>query len=117
MPILDGEEPKKKTGTSSSLWSYEYFHEEIPKKGEISIITNWAGRPKCVIETTKVEIVKFNKVTEEFAKTEGEGVNLEYWRKVHWDFFQKESRITGKLPDENMPIVCENFKVIYEFKE
>ncbi len=83
---------KRKTGTSSSLWGYEYYQEEIPKVGEVSIITNWTGIPKCIIETTKVEIVKYNEVTEAFAKTEGEGdLSLTYWKKAHWDFFYKGS--------------------------
>ena len=33
--------------------------------------------------------MKFNEMTEEYAKLEGEGdLSLDYWKKVHCDFFK-----------------------------
>lgn len=106
----------KKTGTAGSVIGYEYFDEGIPEVGDLSIITNWEGIPKCVIETTKINITPFSEVTAEFAQTEGEGdLSLDYWREGHWNYFSREAKITGVKPSMSMPIVCENFKVLYQF--
>lgn len=67
-----------------------------------------------MIEVEKVEIVAFNKITPEFAATEGEGdKSLEYWKKVHWDYYHRELADTKYKPTEDMPIVCEYFKVVF----
>jgi len=104
----------KKRATASLYWSYEP-HDELPKENNLSIVTNWDGLPLCIIETTKVDIIPYNKVSNEFAAMEGEGdCSLEYWQKVHWDSFSQTCRDIGKIPENNMLIVCEQFKVIYK---
>ena len=92
----------------------EAENEPLPKAGDLSIVTNWQGTPLCVIQVEKVEIVPFNKVTAEFALCEGEGdKSLEYWRRVHWDYYHRELAATSKSPTDDMPIVCEYFRVIF----
>jgi uncharacterized protein YhfF len=54
---------------------FEYENEPVPKAGDTCIITDFFGEPKCVVKTTRVDIVPFGKVTAEFAATEGEGKN------------------------------------------
>lgn len=104
-----------KTGTCSSLWEWQAEGNPIPEVGLISITLNGAGEPICIIETTKVEIRSYNEVDEDFARTEGEGdLSLRYWREAHQIFF---SRILPKIGREfsvEMPLVCENFKLIYK---
>ena len=41
----------QKKATASSLWAYEMIGEEIPKVGDLSIITNWDGIAQCIIQT------------------------------------------------------------------
>jgi len=78
------------------------------------VVTDWQGIPRCIIETTNVEIVSFDRVTDSFAAREGEGdKTLRYWREVHWRFFSRECQRIGREPDLQMPVVCEQFKVIY----
>lgn len=103
-----------KRATASLLWVYEAENEPVPQAGELSIITNWAGEPLCVIETTEVTITPFNAVSAEFAAAEGEGDrSLAYWRKVHWDFFSEECAEIGREPADDMPVIRERFKVVY----
>ena len=107
--VVQGE----KQATASLLWSYEADNEPLPEVGQLSVITNWEGEPQCIIQVTEVDIKPFNKVTAEFAFTEGEGdKSLDYWRKVHWEFFSKECEVVGRKPAENMPVILEKFKVI-----
>lgn len=106
--VLRGE----KRATAGLKWSYEAEAESLPEVGQFSVITNWDGVPQCIIEVTSVEIKPFNKVSAEFAFEEGEGdKSLEFWRRVHWDFFSLECKEIGREPTEYMPVVLEKFKV------
>ena len=73
-----------KRATASCLYSYELEQEPLPEVGDISVVTDWSGIEKCIIKVEKVEIIPYNEITEEFARTEGEGdKSLKYWREVH----------------------------------
>ncbi len=103
-----------KTATSSLYMFYEEECEELPKVGEISIITDYEGCAKAIIENISVDIVKFSDVTADFAYREGEGDrSLEYWQRVHREFFTAELCELGIDFNENMLVVLERFKVIY----
>jgi uncharacterized protein YhfF len=62
---------------------------------------------------TEVEVVPFNQVSARFAAREGEGdSSLEYWRQAHWAFFSRECQRIGRVPNEQMPVVCCSFEVL-----
>jgi len=105
----------KKQGTASLHMLYEIDKEKLPKTGEYSIITDWDGKAKCIIETTDVTIKPFNIVDKIFAGTEGEGDgSLYFWKKVHSEFFTKELKTYGLEFTEDVLVVCESFKVVYK---
>ncbi|HCX02854.1 MAG TPA: RNA-binding protein [Clostridiales bacterium] len=105
-----------KRGTTSLKYWYEVENEKIPKAGDLNIITDWEGKPVCVIQNERVFIVPFNEVSEEFAYREGEGDrSLKYWREVHIDYFTKELKEIGKDFNEDMMVVCEEFNVVEKF--
>jgi len=104
-----------KKATSPSLWWHEFHNEPLPKVGDLNIVTNWSGEALCIIETTAVEIQPFNRITKKYAELEGEGdKSLSYWRRVHWEYYHRELKNTSFTPIENMPIVCEQFKVVFQ---
>jgi len=104
-----------KTATCSLYWEYEAGLEVLPQAEDLSIILNGRGNPLCLIETTFVETKPFNKVDAQFAYDEGEGDrSLEYWRQVHWRFFERTCAEVGNQLSEEMPVVCERFKVLYK---
>jgi uncharacterized protein YhfF len=104
-----------KTATASLVWTLEEGHEPYPAVGEYSIVLNGQGLPICIIQTTDLTVVPFIQVKEEHAYLEGEGDrSLEYWRRVHWEFFGEECKEIGRTPDEQMPIMCERFKLVYK---
>lgn len=96
---------------------YHWYHnggEPLPKEGEYSLILNGLGEAQCLIQTQSVEILPFEQVTAEFAATEGEGDgSLEYWRRAHISFFERELKGTGIAFEPQMPVVCEVFKRVY----
>ena len=103
-----------KRATATSLWWFEKNNEKLPEIGNQYIVTDWNGNGKAIIETTEVKKVPYNEITAEFAEIEGEGdKTLEYWRKVHKDYYTREMKPFNEEFDENMLIVCEQFKTIY----
>ncbi len=105
---------KIKQATSPSVWWFKKNNESFPKVGELAIVTNWDGEPKAIIRTVKIEIAKFKDITKEYAYIEGEGdKSLEYWKKVHWAYYENEMKEFNELPSEDMEIVCEYFETIW----
>lgn len=103
-----------KQATSTSLWWFETNHHPLPEPGNIYIVTNWYGQAKAIIQTTFVEKVPFKDVTKAYAEIEGEGdKSLDYWKKVHWEYYSREMKNKNETPNEDMIIVCEQFKTIW----
>lgn len=101
-----------KRATATSRWWYEKNKEPLPNVGDQYIVTDWEGM--AIIETTKIAPTRFKDITPEFAETEGEGdKSLEYWRKVHKAYYEREMAAYGEEFDENMMIICEHFRRIY----
>jgi len=103
-----------KTATASAAVWYERGEEPMPRAGEYSVILDSREEAVCVIRTTRVYTVPFDQVSEEQAYREGEGNrSLAHWRKVHEDFFRKELSEAGLEFSPKMPVVCEEFEVVY----
>jgi uncharacterized protein YhfF len=102
-----------KTATCSALWSYEEEQAPLPQKGEFSIVTDGSGVPVAVIETVEVFVMPFNDVSGQLAYEEGEGDrSLAYWREAHRSFFDRQ-RFRNRSFHEQMPLVCNRFRVVY----
>ena len=84
-----------KQATASSLLAYECKAERIPQIGDYSIVTDWSGNPRCIIETTNISILPFNEITFDICRREGEDDTLESWQRSHRRFFADESKILG----------------------
>lgn len=92
-----------KTATTSLL------SESTPKIGEESIIMYNDNTDACLIKTTNVIVTEFKNITEDLAYLEGEeDRSLEYYRKVHNEFFKT---INPNFND-NTKVVFEIFEVI-----
>lgn len=103
-----------KTATAGVGPLYELEGEPLPRAGEYSVILNSRDEAVCVIRTTKVYTVPFDQVSAEQAYREGEGDrSLAYWRRVHEDFFRRELAEAGQTFSPEMPVVCEEFEVVY----
>ncbi|MEQ5325243.1 ASCH domain-containing protein [Proteus vulgaris] len=97
----------KKTATCSSLSGF-FSDSTIPVIGGFSIILNSQNEPVCVIRTRSLQLIRFNEVTEEQAKKEGEGdLSLAYWQDGHKTFFTLEGHFS-----EDMELVFEEFELI-----
>jgi len=105
----------KKTATCGSLWEWEAEENSIPQVGDVWIELDGNGDPVCITETIEVTIRKYNEVDAQFAHDEGEGdLSLTYWREAHRSFFSRTLPKIGKEFSEEIPLVCERFRLIYK---
>lgn len=103
-----------KTATASAYPLYALEGEPLPVTGAYSVILDSREDAVCVIRTTRVYVVAFRAVSPEHARREGEGdLSLEHWRAIHRRFFTRELAEAGLAFDEDMPVVCEEFEVVY----
>jgi uncharacterized protein YhfF len=106
-----------KRATCSLLWSYEFNGDAVPEGGDIEVVLDWQGRPRLVRQVTTVEVVPFDRVTADFAASEGEGdCSLRHWQTEHWRYFTDECRRIGRPLQKSMPLVCERFEVLHALR-
>jgi len=104
-----------KTATCSALWEWEAEGESPPETGTVTIVVDGRGEPLCIVETVEVAVRNYNGVDADFAREEGEGdLSLEYWREAHRRFFSRSLPKIGMEFSEEMPLVCERFRLIYK---
>ena len=80
--------------------------EPMPVAGHRYVVLDGQQRPAAVIETLDVVIRRFDEVTEDFARAEGEG-DFAKWREGHKAFFERNG---GWSPD--LQLACERFKLV-----
>ena len=104
----------KKNATTSSLESWKIDNLSLPKVGDYSIVTDWNRIPRCIIQTTNIIILPFKDMTYEICKREGEDKCLETWKQNHIKFFTEEGKAMGYKFTEDILILFEDFKVVYQ---
>lgn len=105
----------KKTATTSCKACYEAANEPLPRKGDLSLVTDFSATPGCVIQTTAVTVLPFCEMTYEICRREGEDAVLATWQETHRRFFTQECASLGLAFDERMDVVFEDFVVVYRF--
>ena len=104
-----------KTATSSLLWTIEQEKKPLMQVGDYSIVIDWNHHPVCIIQTTEVNIIPFKDIDAQFAYAYGEGDRtLAWWKQNVWDFYVQECAHLGRLATEEMPLVCERFRVVHK---
>ena len=105
----------KKMAGSNLYFFYEQANADLPEIGTKSIVTDFDGTARAIIQITKVDTIPFNQISREYAEMDM-GTNseaLKKWKKAHWDFFAPAMKENGVEPSEDMLIVCEWFETIW----
>lgn len=104
----------RKRATAGLLADIEHGSEQMPEVGGYVVARDGAGRPRCILRTTGVEVRSFSEVDEEFAATEGEGDgSLAYWQDVHRTYFTWRCAELGIAFEETAPVVLERFDLVW----
>ena len=103
-----------KTATCSAVWGWQTEGLEWTRPGLITVVLDGRDQPLCIVETIEVTVRNYNQVDAAFAFDEGEGDrSLEYWRAAHRSFFSRDLQKIGRQFSEDIPLVCERFKLIH----
>ncbi len=104
----------RKTATCSRKAWYEAHGECLPQSGDVCLILDGAGRPRCVIETVSVRIAPFSTGDAGFARAEGEGdLSFDWWRTAHIDYFTREAAREGRAFSLEEDVVFEHFRLVW----
>ena len=105
--VLDG----SRIATATLLAQLVAADLDVPRVGDLSIVTDASGEPKAVLRTTSVEVVPFDQVTAEHAVAEdGAGATLDGWVAEHQTSF---AAVLGDAFTPSSEVVLEQFEIIY----
>lgn len=80
-----------------------------PKVGDLNVVTDWAGDPKCIIQTTSICVMEYGSVPFEMARLEQGDETLEDWQISRGEVFQEE---LGEFLNSQTELFIEIFKVV-----
>ncbi len=103
----------QRTASFSAFPAYEINREPVPVAGEVYIVEDGDEEPRCIIELVDVKVVPFGEISWELASKEGEDENLEQWRDKQREYMEEEADLCGFEFNDETPVVCEIFRVIY----
>ena len=103
-----------KTATCSAVWEWQAEGQPWTQPGLLTVVLDGRDEPLCVVETVEVTLRQYDEVDAAFASDEGEGDrSLDYWRDAHRRYFSRTLQKIGRQFAEDMPLVCERFKLVY----
>jgi GNAT superfamily N-acetyltransferase len=90
--------------------------EDAPVADGYSIVTEFDGRPRCVVRTTWLDQRPLREVDAVFAWDEGEGDRtLADWMDGHRRYFGRVCPSLGIAFSDDLPVVLERFELLYPF--
>lgn len=103
-----------KRATVTSLAAFQQHQLRPPCRGDLSIVTDSTGAPRCVVQTTGVTILAYRDMPAALALAEGEDDTLEGWRIRQRNFLMAEGEALRYLFSPDQQLVVEEFRVVYE---
>jgi uncharacterized protein YhfF len=105
----------KKTGTFALAEEFTLSGESIPAVGEYLVLTDFDGRPDCIVRLTAVITKPFDDITTDDVSCEGPGLrDLAAWRKLHWAYWGRKLERLGRAPRHDMAVLCQRFELTKE---
>jgi uncharacterized protein YhfF len=109
-----------KTATAGLVADYIVEGERIPRPGDREVVEDSDLRPIAIIETTRCEVTTISRVTDDFARAEGEGfADAGDWRRAHerfWgsylDDLRRDLGDPGFELRDSTPVVCQWFLLV-----
>jgi uncharacterized protein YhfF len=110
--LLDLIRTGQKTGTFALAEEFAAAGETSPVAGEYLVLTDFEGRPDCVVRLTEVKAKPFSLVMADDVACEGPGLrDLRAWRELHWAYWGRKLERLGGTPDLGMAVLCQRFEL------
>ena len=85
-----------------------------PSPGDLVIVVDGSGEPRCVYRTESAEIRALNLIDEDFAFREGEGdKTLASWYQSHVEYYTRQAAREQFSFSSSIPVVLERFVVVW----
>ena len=109
-----------KQATAGLVADYIVEGDRIPRPGDREVVIDSDLRPVAIIETTRCEVTTISRVTDEFARAEGEGfADAADWRSAHerfWGSYLEDVRRDLGDPSFSLshstPVVCQWIRLV-----
>ncbi len=97
---------------TSSLYDYYLLGKKKQSKvGDVFSILNSTKVEVARVRITKVELMRFGDITEQFVIEEGDG-SFDNWLIIHESFYSKQLSEIGKELNFETLLVCEWFELV-----
>lgn len=101
----------QKTVTCDAVAHFAQRGEPHPEPGRIDIALDWAGKPVAALRTTAVDLVPFDRMTEDRVADQGEFRDLADWQAGYRAYLTR----AGVFAQDAM-MLAERFEVIEVFE-
>jgi uncharacterized protein YhfF len=104
----------RKRATASLLRDFADGRSPLPRVGDLVVVVDGAGVPRCIWRTTEIEIKPLAAVDSGFAWDEGEGDRTrDWWLAAHRRYFAREASRGGFEMHDAIETVFERFTVVW----
>jgi uncharacterized protein YhfF len=111
--LLDLVGKGKKRATAHLQLDFEINGVRRRQVGDYWVVVDTASNPRYLVRVTDVDVRPFNAVEASFAAREGEGdSSLDYWTRVHREYFEPQCAAWGIAWSPSLLTVCEGFELI-----
>jgi uncharacterized protein YhfF len=103
-----------KRATASLLHYYSSRDEPMPRVGDLALVVDGRGLPRCIYRVTQVDVKPLSAVDDRFAWDEGEGDrSLAWWMEAHRSFFARQAARDNFHFHDEIDVVLERFEVVW----
>lgn len=103
----------RKRATASLRRDYDE-HNPLPRVGDLVVVVDGGGRPRCIWRTTWIGVGPLIEVDESFAWDEGEGDRSRaYWLDAHRGHFGRQAAREGFDLHDEIETVFERFEILW----
>lgn len=100
----------KKTVSCDAIANFEARGEALPKPDRIDVALDWDGNAVLAVRTVAVDVIAFDKMSEDLITDQAEFRDLAHWR-VGYEAYLRRAGVFA--PDA--PMLVERFEVVEEF--
>lgn len=103
-----------KHGTFTLPWILERTGQPVTKVGTLITLIDYGGAPTLVLRITGNEVIKFGDIDERVTNLDGPPVrDVKVWKPVHRDFWNGVLKKYDMAVTDDMPVLVEQFELVY----